>query len=189
MREAVYIAAGQCGHEIGATFWEVISEERGIGGTGSYHCDSDLLLERVNVCYIEVSEGRYVQRSILVAVEPGTVGAVRVGRVGCLFGFDSYVFGHSGAGNNLVLYTEGAELVDSVLDVVHKEAEGCDFLQDLKLMSSLGGATGSGMDPLLGSRTCEEYLDRMVDSFSVLPSPRPPTQRWSPTTPLCPWTG
>lgn len=76
-----------------------------------------------------------------------------------------------------------------MLDVVHKEAEGCDFLQDLKLMSSLGGATGSGMDPLLGSRTCEEYLDRMVDSFSVLPSPRPPTQRWSPTTPLCPWTG
>ena len=26
-------------------------------------------------------------------------------------------------------YTEGAELVDSVLDVVRKEAEGCDCLQ------------------------------------------------------------
>ena len=28
-------------------------------------------------------------------------------------------------------YTEGAELVDSVLDVVRKEAEGCDCLQVL----------------------------------------------------------
>ena len=26
-------------------------------------------------------------------------------------------------------YTEGAELIDSVLDVVRKEAEGCDCLQ------------------------------------------------------------
>ena len=28
-------------------------------------------------------------------------------------------------------YTEGAELIDSVLDVVRKEAEGCDCLQVL----------------------------------------------------------
>ena len=36
-----------------------------------------------------------------------------------------------GAGNNWAKghYTEGAELVDSVLDVVRKEAESCDCLQ------------------------------------------------------------
>ena len=36
-----------------------------------------------------------------------------------------------GSGNNWAKghYTEGAELVDSVLDVVRKEAEGCDCLQ------------------------------------------------------------
>ena len=41
-----------------------------------------------------------------------------------------------GSGNNWAKghYTEGAELVDSVLDVVRKEAEGCDCLQ----VSSLG---------------------------------------------------
>ena len=35
------------------------------------------------------------------------------------------------AGNNWAKghYTEGAELVDSVLDVVRKEAEACDCLQ------------------------------------------------------------
>ena len=39
--------------------------------------------------------------------------------------------GSRGAGNNWAKghYTEGAELIDSVLDVVRKEAEGCDCLQ------------------------------------------------------------
>ena len=37
---------------------------------------------------------------------------------------DNFVFGQTGAGNNWAKghYTEGAELIDSVLDVVRKEA-------------------------------------------------------------------
>ena len=37
----------------------------------------------------------------------------------------------TGAGNNWAKghYTEGAELIDSVLDIVRKEAESCDCLQ------------------------------------------------------------
>ena len=40
-------------------------------------------------------------------------------------------FLQTGAGNNWAKghYTEGAELIDSVLDVVRKEAESCDCLQ------------------------------------------------------------
>ena len=75
--------------------------------------------------------------------------SVRSGPLGNLFRPDNFVFGQSGAGNNwakgrtsipsffplsFILevgldYTEGAELVDSVLDVVRKEAEGTDCLQ------------------------------------------------------------
>lgn len=53
----------------------------------------------------------------------------------------------SGAGNNWAKghYTEGAELVDSVMDVVRKEAENCDCLQGFQMTHSLGGGTGSGM--------------------------------------------
>lgn len=49
-------------------------------------------------------------------------------------------------------YTEGAELVDSVLDVVRKEAEGCDCLQGFQITHSLGGGTGAGMGTLLISK-------------------------------------
>ena len=69
-------------------------------------------------------------------------------------------------------YTEGAELVDSVLDVVRKESESCDCLQGFQLTHSLGGGTGSGMGTLLISKIREEYPDRIMNTFSVVPSPK-----------------
>lgn len=82
--------------------------------------------------------------------------------------------GQSGAGNNWAKghYTEGAELVDSVLDVVRKEAENCDCLQGFQLAHSLGGGTGSGMGTLLISKIREEYPDRIMNTYSVVPSPK-----------------
>ena len=37
---------------------------------------------------------------------------------------------------------------------------------------SLGGGTGSGMGTLLISKIREEYPDRMMMTFSVVPSPK-----------------
>jgi len=69
MREIVHIQAGQCGNQIGAKFWEVISDEHGIDPTGTYHGDSDLQLERINVYYNEATGGKYVPRAVLVDLE------------------------------------------------------------------------------------------------------------------------
>ncbi|XP_025772720.1 tubulin beta-2 chain-like [Puma concolor] len=155
-------------------FWEVISDEHGIDPTGSYHGDSDLQLERINVYYNEATGNKYVPRAILVDLEPGTMDSVRSGPFGQIFRPDNFVFGQSGAGNNWAKghYTEGAELVDSVLDVVRKESESCDCLQGFQLTHSLGGGTGSGMGTLLISKIREEYPDRIMNTFSVMPSPK-----------------
>merc|ERR1712223_123063 len=59
MREIVHIQAGQCGNQIGAKFWEIISDEHGIDPTGSYAGSSELQLERINVYYNEASGGKY----------------------------------------------------------------------------------------------------------------------------------
>ena len=93
----------------------------------------------------------------------------------CIFLYSkSYITGQSGAGNNWAKghYTEGAELVDSVLDVVRKESESCDCLQGFQLTQSLGGGTGSGLGTLLISKIREEYPDRVMSTFSVVPSPK-----------------
>mmetsp|Transcript_16805 Transcript_16805/g.48627 ORF Transcript_16805/g.48627 Transcript_16805/m.48627 type:complete len:448 (+) Transcript_16805:41-1384(+) len=174
MREIVSIQGGQCGNQIGAKFWEVVSDEHGIDPTGTYHGDSDLQLERINVYYNEATGGRYVPRAVLMDLEPGTMDSVRSGPFGQIFRPDNFVFGQSGAGNNWAKghYTEGAELIDAVLDVVRKEAEGCDCLQGFTLSHSLGGGTGSGMGTLLISKIREEYPDRVMCSYSVFPSPK-----------------
>ncbi|EGB08748.1 hypothetical protein AURANDRAFT_71566 [Aureococcus anophagefferens] len=174
MREIVHIQGGQCGNQIGAKFWEVISDEHGVDPTGTYHGDSDLQLERINVYYNEATGGRYVPRAILMDLEPGTMDSVRAGPFGQLFRPDNFVFGQTGAGNNWAKghYTEGAELIDSVLDVVRKEAESCDCLQGFQLTHSMGGGTGAGMGTLLISKIREEYPDRVMSTYSVIPSPK-----------------
>ncbi|KAI3732328.1 hypothetical protein L1987_63532 [Smallanthus sonchifolius] len=174
MREILHIQGGQCGNQIGAKFWEVVCAEHGIDSTGRYQGDSDLQLERINVYYNEASCGRYVPRAVLMDLEPGTMDSLRSGPYGQIFRPDNFVFGQSGAGNNWAKghYTEGAELIDSVLDVVRKEAENCDCLQGFQVCHSLGGGTGSGMGTLLISKIREEYPDRTMLTFSVFPSPK-----------------
>ncbi|KAJ8477272.1 hypothetical protein OPV22_020999 [Ensete ventricosum] len=174
MREILHIQAGQCGNQIGAKFWEVICDEHAIDATGAYAGDSDLQLERISVYFNEAVGARYVPRAVLVDLEPGTMDAVRSGPFGRIFRPDNFIYGQSGAGNNWAKghYTEGAELVDAVLDVVRAEVEKCDCLQGFQLCHSLGGGTGSGMGTLLVSKIREEYPDRMMLTFSVFPSPK-----------------
>lgn len=135
MREILHIQAGQCGNQIGGKFWEVVCAEHGIDASGSYSGTSRVQLERVNVYYNEASGGRYVPRAVLMDLEPGTMDSLRTGPYGKIFKPDNFVFGQNGAGNNWAKghYTEGAELIDSVLDVVRKEAENCDCLQGTTL--------------------------------------------------------
>ena len=128
---------------------QVVCDEHGVDPTGTYSGESDLQLERINVYFNEATGGRYVPRAVLMDLvctaffswwythkqyctqEPGTMDSVRAGPYGQIFRPDNFVFGQTGAGNNWAKghYTEGAELIDSVLDVVRKEAESCDCLQ------------------------------------------------------------
>jgi tubulin beta len=192
MREIVHLQVGQCGNQIGTRFWQTIGQEHNVDSSGLYRADdvayraaaeksgqllgreSDITLQRINVYYNEVSGGKFVPRAILVDLEPGTMDAVKSGPLGGLFRPDNMVFGQSGAGNNWAKghYTEGAELIDNVMEVVRKEAEHCDCLQGFQLCQSLGGGTGSGMGTLLLSKIKEEYPDRMLCTFSVAPSPK-----------------
>ena len=36
MREIVALQAGQCGNQIGAKFWETLSDEHGVSPTGAF---------------------------------------------------------------------------------------------------------------------------------------------------------
>ncbi|XP_069141628.1 tubulin beta-1 chain-like [Argopecten irradians] len=174
MKEILHIQTGQCGNQISSMFWEQICGEHGIESSGVYRGTEDVQLERVNVFFTESAGGRYVPRTVLVDLEPGTMDAIRSGPFGKIFPPDNFVFGQNGSGNNWTkgFYTEGAELVEQVMDVIRKETEACDRLQGFQLTHSLGGGTGSGMGTLIASKVRDEYSDRIMCTYSILPSPK-----------------
>ena len=131
----MHLQAGQCGNQIGAKFWEIISDEHGIDPTGAYTGTSELQMERIEVYYNEamglspeakakgeklVSGGKFVPRAVLVDLEPGTMDSVRSGPYGGIFRPDNFVFGQSGAGNNWAKghYTEGKSWVIHYLPTI-----------------------------------------------------------------------
>ena len=65
-----------------------------------------------------------------------------------------------GLGNNWAKghYTEGAELVDSVLDVVRKEAEGCDCLQ----VTALGEVAFMTKSMMININSPHDFLSEHV---------------------------
>ncbi|KAH6909280.1 beta-tubulin 2 tubb2 [Coprinopsis sp. MPI-PUGE-AT-0042] len=184
-REIINIQAsislvGQAGNQAGETFWQMLLAEHGLDNQGFYKgsdSDSAVLLQRAGTYFDEITSGgasRYVPRSVQIDLEAGVLNKIRSGRNGSLFRPDTFINGEPGAGNNWAkgYYTEGAELVDSVLDVLRRQSESCDSLQGFQVLHSLGGGTGAGLGSLLLSKLREEFPDRMVSTFSIFPSPK-----------------
>lgn len=91
--------------------------------------------------------------------------------MGNFFRPDNFIHGQNGAGNNWAKgkYTEGAELSEEIMDQIRKEVELCEALQGFQLMHSLGGGTGSGLGSNLIDKLSEDYSDKIMFNFSVLP--------------------
>ncbi|EKM78035.1 hypothetical protein AGABI1DRAFT_60995 [Agaricus bisporus var. burnettii JB137-S8] len=176
-REIVNVQVGQAGNQVGENFWEMLLAEHGLDRTGQFKGSDPQQMQRTGVYFTEVEYGgttRYVPRSVQVDLEAGVCDRLRSGPLGSLFRPDTFMTADSGAGNNWAkgYYTEGAELVDSVLDVVRRQTEACETLQGFQIVHSLGGGTGAGLGCLLLSKLREEYPDRMLATFSILPSPK-----------------
>merc|ERR1711978_1678 len=122
----------------------------------------------------EKLNAKFIPRGVLVDLEPGTMDVIKASPIGPVFKPDNMVFGNNGAGNNWAKghYTEGAELVDSVLDRIRQEIEQCDSPQGFQIFHSLGGGTGSGMGTLLLLKIRDAYPDRITCTYSVYPSPK-----------------
>jgi len=113
-------------------------------------------------------------RAVLVDLEPGTLEVIKKGPLSSLFDPAAMKFGSNGAGNNWAKghYTEGAEIVEGVMECIRKEVEKADCTQGFQLFHSLGGGTGSGMGTLLLLKIRDAYPDKITCTYSVFPSPK-----------------
>jgi len=186
-REIIHVQVGQCGNQVGCAFWGAIVNEHCLDAQGKFNAsnindeDGDGIpdeLENIDVYFRgttqEKLEAKWVPRAVLVDLEPGTMDVIKASAIGPLFKSDNMCFGNNGAGNNWAKghYTEGAELVEEVLDKIRQEIEQCDAPQGFQLFHSLGGGTGSGMGTLLLLKIRDGYPDRITSTYSVYPSPK-----------------
>ncbi|VDB86688.1 unnamed protein product [Peniophora sp. CBMAI 1063] len=177
-REILNLQVGQAGNQVGESFWNMLLVEHGLTQDGYYQGKDPLQIERADTYFEEVSGNdagaKYVPRSVQVDLETGVADRIRSGPIGRLFRPDTWVTADGGAGNNWAkgFYTDGAELVDAISETVRHQTESCDALQGFQIIHSLGGGTGAGLGSLLLSKLREEYPDRMLATFSILPSPK-----------------
>jgi len=177
VREICHCQVGQCGNQMGNVFWNTMRQEHNLELSGKFKPSKDekdnaSRLDKINVYFKETGQKRFTPRSTLVDLEPGTLDVIKASPMGTLFKPDNFVFGASGAGNNWAKghYTEGAELIDEVMDVIRKEMESCEAPQGLQITHSLGGGTGSGLGTLILIKIRDAYPDRITCTFSVYPS-------------------
>lgn len=161
-------------HFSASQFWETISHEHNINYCGHFYGNSILPYQRLNVFYEKGPKEVYVPRAVLCDLEPASMEEIKTSKIGRIFNPECFVSGQSGAGNNWARghYTEGAELSDGVLELTRRQAECCDCLQGFQMTHSLGGGTGSGMGSLLLKHLKDEYPDRIVQTYSIVPSPK-----------------
>jgi len=189
-REIIHVQVGQCGNQVGCQFWNAVIKEHCLDEkTGRFDKnqstggddDGDGIpdeLENIDVYFASTVEdkvtAKWVPRSVLVDLEPGTMDVIKNSTIGGFFKNDNLVFGANGAGNNWAKghYTEGAELVEQVLDQIRKEVEAAAAPQGFQLFHSLGGGTGSGMGTLLLLKIRDAYPDKITSTYSVYPSPK-----------------
>ncbi len=65
MREIVHIQGGQCGNQIGAKFWEVISDEHGIDPTGTCNDQTSERPHRLLLLSIRLNATNHIDRAQL----------------------------------------------------------------------------------------------------------------------------
>jgi tubulin beta len=175
---------GQCGISTGSNFWRVLLDEHGISTVGTIKDDNGSninnseQLHGINVMFREGGEStnrqQYIPRALFFDLDPGSVDRLRASSLGRLFSPDNIANGNAGAGNNWAMghYTNGAEMMEAILDATRLEVEKCDCFQGFQFTHSIGGGSGGGMGTLLISKLREEFPDRIISAYSVVPSPK-----------------
>ncbi len=73
----------------------------------------------------------------------------------------------------IVSEREGGLLLDSLpLPALALDPHNHQPLPGFQLTHSMGGGTGAGMGTLLISKIREEYPDRVMSTYSIIPSPK-----------------
>ncbi|URE16172.1 hypothetical protein MUK42_30658 [Musa troglodytarum] len=147
-REIITIQVGQCGNQIGMEFWK-------------------------QLCLEHADDQHYIPRALLMDLEPRVINGIQNSEYRNLYNHENiFVSDHGGgAGNNWASgYHQGEQVVDDIMDMVDREADGSDSLEGFVLCHSIAGGTGSGMGSYLLETLNDRYSKKLVQTYSVFPN-------------------
>ncbi|KAF5299262.1 hypothetical protein FQA39_LY02435 [Lamprigera yunnana] len=182
----VYYTVGQCGNQIGGTFWPAVLEEYGFEvnnrrkdkGRGHYlgadfesSFQSFFSVPSNTKCgslttLADLKESHVKARSILVDMEDSVVSKFKTGPLRDLFDDRCIITNYPGSGNNWAegYCSHGPLYKHRILHVIQRTVDKCDSVQGFILLFSLGGGTGSGLGSYIVKLLAEYFpnIERFV---------------------------
>ena len=137
------VQLGQCGNQIGAALFDLLSRE---AEAASPACGNSLS----NTFFEETLDGKRRARAVLIDMEPKVVQAcLDIGERAGTWGYDSKsaFCRQEGSGNNWAFgyKVHGATAKEELLELCRARVEATDRLSGVLMLHSLGGGTGSGV--------------------------------------------
>ncbi|KAF5289217.1 hypothetical protein FQR65_LT00105 [Abscondita terminalis] len=174
MTEFITIQVGQCGNQIGSTFWPSVLEEYGFEVNYknkvskrrqflnsnfelSFHSFFSLPTDTKCSNFTTLADLKE-SKSILVDMEDSVVTNLRTGPLRDFFDDKYTITNYSGSGNNWAegYCQHGPRYKDAMLRAIQRAVDKCDSLQGFLMLFSVGGGTGSG----LGT-----YILKLLDEY------------------------
>eukprot|EP01129_Flabellula_baltica_P001049 TRINITY_DN10966_c0_g1_i1.p1 TRINITY_DN10966_c0_g1~~TRINITY_DN10966_c0_g1_i1.p1 ORF type:complete len:448 (-),score=88.66 TRINITY_DN10966_c0_g1_i1:43-1386(-) len=174
-KEIITLQVGQCGNQVGASFWETLCTEHGIDQNGFLQ---DFAIEanipdRKDIFFYQADDYRYVPRALLFDLESQVIGGIQTGDYSNLFSRDNIWTSSEerGAGNNWASgYSQGGEVMEELLDKINREADNSDNPEGFMLLHSIAGGTGSGLGSLLLENLNDRFPKKLIQTYSIFPN-------------------
>lgn len=182
MTEFITIQVGQCGNQIGGTFWPSVLEEYGFEVDSKrkvnnrrqflnpdfdssfrsfFSVPTDTKCSNL-ITLADLKESNVKARSILVDMEDSVVMKLRTGPLRDFFDDKCIITNYPGSGNNWAEgYCQHGPLYnDSILRSIQRAVDKCDSLQGFIMLFSVGGGTGSGLGTYI-LKLLDEYFPKI----------------------------